>query len=84
MQTLQLYRRILFAAKRFPSKNRLKVLEEIRSEFRRNVALAPADAEPLLKQAHADLQQLEAYSSLDQSSNSWVVDTTRDPMPRRE
>lgn len=94
---LSLYRRIIWAAKRFPryaahmrrperwydtrSKNRDKVLEEIRQEFRRNAQLGPEEAAPKLKLAHQSLEQLQAYVQLDPNASSWSIKLHQQPMP---
>ena len=59
-QILSLYKRILFAAARFPSKNRDRVYGEIRDEFRRNATLTGAEAEAEVTLAQQSLRQLEA------------------------
>ena len=83
-QILALYRRILFGAARFPSKNRAAIYAEIRDEFRRNAALEPgsAAAREKLGIAQQSLTQLEAYTTMTQSSGDWELDTETNPMPR--
>ncbi|KAJ8613493.1 hypothetical protein CTAYLR_002165 [Chrysophaeum taylorii] len=79
--TLGVYRRILFLAKRFPRCNRLKIIEEIRSEFRRNATLGPEEAKPCIQLAHDSIKQLQQYVSLDPAATSWNVKMTETPMP---
>eukprot|EP00630_Chrysocystis_fragilis_P005729 CAMPEP_0197389704 /NCGR_PEP_ID=MMETSP1165-20131217/1889_1 /TAXON_ID=284809 /ORGANISM="Chrysocystis fragilis, Strain CCMP3189" /LENGTH=89 /DNA_ID=CAMNT_0042915133 /DNA_START=29 /DNA_END=298 /DNA_ORIENTATION=- len=79
--TLSLYRQIVSAAKRFPSKNRSKVLAEIRHEFRRNATLGPDEAGPKIQLAHDSLRQLRAYVDLDYKASSWNIKLHQQPMP---
>mmetsp|Transcript_16356 Transcript_16356/g.48815 ORF Transcript_16356/g.48815 Transcript_16356/m.48815 type:complete len:128 (-) Transcript_16356:24-407(-) len=84
-EILALYRRILFSAARFPSKNRDRVYAEIRDEFRRNAPLAPGSDRALEEVALAErsLKQLEQYSSMTRSAGNWEVTLDSNPMPRR-
>mmetsp|Transcript_32936 Transcript_32936/g.102076 ORF Transcript_32936/g.102076 Transcript_32936/m.102076 type:complete len:98 (+) Transcript_32936:1342-1635(+) len=81
-QILSLYKRILFAAARFPSKNRDRVYGEIRDEFRRNATLTGAEAEAEVTLAQQSLRQLEAYTNMDRSSSNWEINLESNPMPR--
>jgi hypothetical protein len=72
--TLTLYRHVLKAAARFPSKNRDGIVEEIKTEFR--VARGETDGEVLKKKlalARDGLDRLRAFSGLDQGSAKWEV-----------
>ena len=72
--TLTLYRHVLKAAARFPSKNRDGIVAEIKTEFR--VARGETDGEVLKKKlalARDGLDRLRAFSGLDQGSAKWEV-----------
>ena len=77
-----LYRRILFAAARFPSKNRANVYAEIRDEFRRNATLAEPEAGEAVALARQSLRQLEAYTTMTRSSGNWEITMEKNPMPK--
>ena len=81
-QILSLYRRILFAAARFPSKNRANVYAEIRDEFRRNATLAEPEAGEAVALARQSLRQLEAYTTMTRSSGNWEITMEKNPMPK--
>ena len=81
-QVLSLYRRILFAAARFPSKNRANVYAEIRDEFRRNATLAEPEAGEAVALARQSLRQLEAYTTMTRSSGNWEITMEKNPMPK--
>jgi len=80
---LALYKRVLKGAAKFPSKNRWKVYEEIRVEFREKAALDPesAKAAECVKVAEDSLAHLEPYNNLDPDAKDWVVHTVEQPMP---
>ena len=82
---LALYRRIIFAAARFPSKNRDRVYAEIRDEFRRNATMEPGSdaAVEQIALAQQSLKQLQAYSNMRQDDGSWEINMENNPMPRR-
>jgi|TARA_B110000977_G_scaffold193923_1_gene269639 hypothetical protein len=72
--TLTLYRHVLKAATKFPSKNRLGIVAEIKTEFRE--AKGVTDGEVLRKKlqlARDGLDRLRAFSGLDQGSAKWEV-----------
>jgi hypothetical protein len=81
---LWLYRRIIFAAARFPSKNRDKVYAEIRDEFRRNAALEPGSDAAIEQVALAQqsLRQLQAYTNMQRDDGSWELNMESNPMPK--
>ena len=81
-QILSLYRRILFAAARFPSKNRANVYAEIRDEFRRNATLAEPAAGEAVALARQSLRQLEQYTNMTRSSGNWEITMEKNPMPK--
>ena len=72
--TLTLYRHVLKAATRFPSKNRVGIVQDIKTEFRE--ARGETDGETLKKKltlARDGLDRLRAFSGLDQGSTKWEV-----------
>jgi hypothetical protein len=82
-EVLSLYRQIIKHAKVFPSKNRLRILKEIRAEFKDNKSLT--DQSKILiewDKATKGLSQLTMYTSLNRSASSWVVELDKNPMPR--
>ena len=81
-QILSLYRRILFAAARFPSKNRANVYAEIRDEFRRNATLAEPEAGEAVALARQSLRQLEAYTTMTRSTGNWEITMEKNPTPK--
>ena len=73
-QILSLYRRILFAAARFPSKNRAGLIEEIKTEFRENAGATDAgDVQKKLALARDGLDRMRAFTGLDQGASKWDV-----------
>ena len=76
--------RIIFAAARFPSKNRDKVYAEIRDEFRRNAALEPGSDAAIEQVALAQqsLRQLQAYTNMQRDDGSWELNMESNPMPK--
>ena len=82
LSTLQLYRRILRNASRFPSIKRNKIIEEIKYSFRMNKDETDSvKVEKAVGNAMVGLQQLMQYSSLSKERNSWSVDLEKNPMP---
>jgi len=74
MSTLRLYRNILRATKRFPSKNKDGLYKEIQLEFRENRTLEDArDVGKKRAIAIDGLDRLRAFSGLDGKSNEWQV-----------
>ena len=74
LSTLRLYRNILRATKRFPSKNKDGLYKEIQLEFRENRTLEDArDVEKKRAIAIDGLDRLRAFSGLDGKSNEWQV-----------
>lgn len=78
---LSLYRQILFAARRFPSIKRHKIVEEIRQGFRENKSLGGEELKVKLDVAIKGLGQLQQYTTLPKSSTSWSVSMENNPMP---
>lgn len=79
---LSLYRQILFAARRFPSIKRHKIVEEIRQGFRENKSLHGEELKVKLDVAIKGLGQLQQYTTgLPKASTSWSVSMETNPMP---
>jgi ribosomal protein S25 len=82
MNKLQLYRNILRHAKRFPSKKRDKIVDEIKTTFRANSFETDVDKIRLqLSVASKGLEQLMMYTTLPKSSSSWTINLEKEPMP---
>lgn len=82
---LRLYRQIIKAAKIFPSIKKLKILAEIRFEFRQNRSIT--NEEEIRKyrdKAIKGLEQLSMYSDLPKNAFNWKVDLEKEPMPQRK
>jgi cytochrome c oxidase assembly factor 4 len=78
-----LYKRILGAARAFPSIKRDKLVEEIRTEFRANAN--EADGPRMQEQlgvAYKGLEQLSMYSGLKSNRGDWAVSLETNPMPK--
>jgi hypothetical protein len=83
-ELLSLYRQIIKNAKQFPSKNRLRILKEIRLEFRENKNLTdPIKINVEISKAQKGLEQLLVYTNLP-NTDSWVVSLEQNPMPRKD
>ena len=82
--TLQLYRKIIKLAKKFPSIKRNRLVQEIRVTFRKNSTLTDkVKIEECLNVAIKGVEQLSVYTSLDDRKVHWKVDLEKQPMPRR-
>jgi hypothetical protein len=80
---IHLYRNIVKAAKRFPSKKRDKILREIRYEFRKNsTETNPQKIDQSIMLAKKGLGQLSMYSDLSDNRNAWSVTLDQEPMPK--
>jgi hypothetical protein len=80
---LHLYKKILWHAKRFPSRNRERVYQEIRTAFRENKSLT--DEKKIrteLEVAIQGLRQLSMYTGLDPKAARWEVTMEQNPMPK--
>eukprot|EP00566_Odontella_aurita_P034868 CAMPEP_0113565672 /NCGR_PEP_ID=MMETSP0015_2-20120614/22310_1 /TAXON_ID=2838 /ORGANISM="Odontella" /LENGTH=78 /DNA_ID=CAMNT_0000467901 /DNA_START=113 /DNA_END=346 /DNA_ORIENTATION=- /assembly_acc=CAM_ASM_000160 len=62
---LSLYRRVLRSCATYPSKNRWRIYESIREEFRENSGLDPdlPETREKIKLAHQGLGQLRMYDA---------------------
>lgn len=80
---LSLYKAILSAARRFPSKKRDSIVKEVQYEFRVNKT--ESDKEKVLQQiniAIKGLGQLSMYSDLPKNASDWSVNLETTPMPK--
>ena len=59
--TLHLYKRLLKAAKDYPSTKRMSIIQEIRVAFREDAGLTGAKAEESQAQAQQALEQLNRF-----------------------
>ena len=81
-ELLSLYRALLRACESYPSKNRLRIYESIRQDFRENVALDPASvkAQQQIQVAFKGLEQLRQFDG--RSSASFQVTLEQNPFPK--
>ena len=80
-QVLSLYKNIIRNLESYPSKNRLKIIAEVKLEFRQN--LQPTVNTPkLLNEAQASLSSILQYSTLNSNSSHWSVDLEKNPLPK--
>jgi hypothetical protein len=85
VSTLRLYRSIIKSAKVFPSIKKIKILAEIRLEFRRNKGVTDVEQQrKLISVAIKGLEQLSMYSNLSNSSANWTVNLEKNPMPSKD
>lgn len=70
---LTLYRRILKAAKHFPSIKRDSIISDIKVEFRENKDIADSqEQEEKVRIAQRSLEELESYVDMHSSSDAWT------------
>ena len=83
ISTLILYKRIIYAARRFPSIKRDKIVQEIREGFRSNKGLLEGEDKyrSSMSIAMKGLAQLEQYSNLPKKSSNWSVTLEENPLP---
>ena len=88
---LWLYRRLLRSAATYPSKNRTRIFESIRKEFRENLGLDPSDkaTEKKVELAYQGLAQLSQFDEQHMSGGkkhdtNWNVALDHNPMPAPE
>jgi LYR motif-containing protein 4 len=85
---LKLYKELLRSAATFPSKNRARIYQEIRSEWRLNRSLdEPNRLQKEIQVAYKGLQQLRQYDEQSLTggkvgSSSWSVTLEQNPMPK--
>ena len=70
----------------FPSKNRLKLHNSIKVEFRENRHLDPNSEKVKIQRqvAFDGIKQLCGYDFVKSSSSNWVLTTEQTPMPKRK
>ena len=72
--TIHLYRAVLRSALRFPSRNKLAIVDEIKQEFRAHKTLTDdAEIAHRLNMARDGLDRLNAFSNMDKKSSNWQV-----------
>jgi len=72
--TIALYRRVLKSAKKFPSRNKNAIAEEIKFEFRAHKTLT--DSKEIARRieiARDGLDRMNAFSNMDAKSSTWQV-----------
>lgn len=70
---LSLYRRILKAAKQFPSIKRDGIINDIKLEFRENRHIADShEREEKIRIAQRSLEELESYVEMHPSKDTWT------------
>lgn len=78
---LRLYRDLLWHARRFPSKKRAGIVEDVRAEWREKRALAdPARTAHAIEVAVRGLATLRKYTGLDARAGEWAVQLEQDPL----
>lgn len=84
-ELLHLYRNILKKAGKFPSRNRSRVINEIKGEFRKNRHMPTGpELAKAIGVAKKGLVQLSMYTDLPPAASSWAVHLDKEPMPKRE
>jgi hypothetical protein len=74
VEVLRLYRAVLRAAARFPSKKRASIIEDIKLEFREGAVVTDAAlVQRRLAVAHDGLVRLRQYSGLERAATDWDV-----------
>jgi Complex 1 protein (LYR family) len=76
-----LYKRLLRACQKYPSKNRASIYQSIREEFRDNVTSTGDAAQRQLHLAYKGLSQLHQYDSR-HGSTSFAVQLEQNPFPK--
>lgn len=72
--TLALYRAVLRSASKFPSRNRGKMVSEIKLEFREGRGAVDAkEIDRRLAAARDGLDRLNAFSNMDTRASTWQV-----------
>jgi hypothetical protein len=86
---LQLYKKLLRSSATYPSKNREKIYQAIREEWRENKTLEPQEKrDKQIAVAYKGLEQLRQFdeyvmsSGKGPSSPSWEVTLEQNPMPK--
>ncbi len=77
-KVLALYRRIMRAAKSFPSVKRDRIIEDIRVEFREGSGLVDeAKIDERVRVAQRSLQELESYVGMSRGGSDSITHTLR-------
>ncbi|KAG7338821.1 complex 1 LYR family protein [Nitzschia inconspicua] len=80
-ELLHLYKRLLRACEKYPSKNRNRIYQSIREEFRENVSLTGETArQRQIQVAYKGLSQLHQYD--DRYSSNFTVQLEQNPFPK--
>lgn len=85
---LQLYKRLLRSCETFPSKNRSKIYESIRIEWREHKSMPASEKlDQQIAVAYKGLQQLRQYdegvmSGGQSHSANWTVTLEQNPIPK--
>ena len=80
---VHLYRRLLRSCQTYPSKNRHKIYESIREDFRENKVLDPTSdkARKQIQIAYKGLSQLRQYDG-HRSTTNFAVNLEQNPFPK--
>jgi hypothetical protein len=84
---LQLYKKLLRSAEAFPSKNRSKIYQSIRDDWRQNKDLQGEKLQQQLSVAYKGLSQLRQFDEQEMTggqvdSSNWNVKLEQNPMPK--
>ena len=81
-ELLHLYRRLLRGCQIYPSKNRIKIYESVRDDFKANISLDPNSdkAKQQVSIAYRGLSQLHQFDN--RSSSSFAVNLEQNPFPK--
>ncbi|GKY91299.1 hypothetical protein MPSEU_000102300 [Mayamaea pseudoterrestris] len=84
---LQLYKQLLRSAETFPSKNRLKIYQAIRDDWRDNKHIEGVKLQQQLSVAYKGLSQLRQFDETEMTggqvdSTNWSVKLEQNPMPK--
>ena len=83
---LQVYRQLLRSAETYPSSNRQRIYQAIRTEWRENAAMDAQSAQVKVALAYKGLSQLQQFDENTMTGgaggNSWNVHLEQNPMPK--
>lgn len=87
LSLLQLYRRLLRSAEKYPSMKRPQIYQAIREDFRAHASLSPDDdkTKQQVAIAYQGLSQLQQFDQVKMSGGqggAWTVNLEQNPMPR--
>eukprot|EP00536_Pseudo-nitzschia_multiseries_P007515 jgi/Psemu1/195747/e_gw1.177.8.1 len=79
---LHLYKKLLRGCQKYPSKNRDRILQSVREEFRENMTLDPTShkAKQQIHVAYKGLSQLHQFDN--RSAASFSVSLEQNPFPK--